>query len=109
MTELIVVRRFWWEGEPDRELLVMTGKPTQPPDHNGEFYCPIQTSGSATMDELRLSSVVMYSRLLSLQMRYIEHWLSDIDAKSGGRRRWQFGDEQRLPPERALQEQPPDL
>jgi hypothetical protein len=102
MTEVIGVRRFWWEGEPDRELLVMIGKPTQPPDHDGEFYCPIQTSGFGNDGRTEAIFGCDALQAIELGMRYIEHRLGDIDAKSGGRLRWQFGDDQRLPPEWAL-------
>ena len=82
-TEVIAVRRFWWEGEPDRELLVMIGKPSQPPDHNGEFYCPIQTSGFGNDERTDAIFGCDAFQAVVLAMRYIEHRLSDIDAKSG--------------------------
>ena len=108
MTEVIAVRRLWWEDQPDRELLVMIGKPAQTPDHKGEFYCPIQTSGFGNDGGSEAIFGCDAFQALQLAMRYIEHRLSDIDAKSGGRLRWDFGDDQRLPSEWALEEQPPD-
>jgi hypothetical protein len=44
-SEVIVVRRLSWEGEPNREVLVTIGKPAQPPDSQGQFYSPIHTVG----------------------------------------------------------------
>lgn len=106
MTEVIAVRHFWWEGEPER-LSVSIGKPAQLPDSKGEFYCPIQTSGFGNDERVEGIFGVDAFQAIELAMRYVGHRLSDIDAKNGGRLRWEFGDNERLPPEWALQNRSP--
>lgn len=98
MTEVIAVRRFWWESEPDRELLVSIGKPAQTPDHM-DYYCPIQTSGFGDDESVRAIFGIDAFQALELAMRFIEYTMADIDDKSGGQLRWEFGDDKRIPRE----------
>jgi hypothetical protein len=99
MTEVIAVRRFWWEHEPNRQLLVSVGKPTQSPDTQGEFYCPIQTSGFGNNEQVEAIFGVDAFQALELAMRYVGWRLSAIDRESGGLLRWEFGDDGRIPKE----------
>lgn len=99
MTEVIAVRRFWWEHEPSRQLLVSIGKPNQLPDTKGEFYCPIQTSGFGDDERIEAIFGVDAFQALELAMRYVCFRLSAINRESGGRLRWEFGDNGRIPEE----------
>ncbi len=99
MTEVIAVRRFWWDGKPDRELLGRIGKPAKTSESQGEFYCPIQTEGFGGDERIEAIFGVDAFQALELAMKYIEHRLADIDEKSGGRLRWEFGDNKRIPKE----------
>jgi hypothetical protein len=87
MTEVIAVRRFWWERESSRQLLVSIGKPTQLPNTEGEFYCPIQTSGFGNDEQVEAIFGVDAFQALELAMRYVGWRLSAIDRESGGRLR----------------------
>ena len=97
MTEVIAVRRFWWEHESSQQLLVSIGKPAQLPNTKGEFYCPIQTSGFGNDEQVEAIFGVDAFQALELAMRYVGYRLSDIDHKSGGRLRWEFGVNGRIP------------
>lgn len=99
MTEVIAVRRFWWEHESGRQLLVSIGKPTQMSDTKGEFYCPIQTSGFGDDERVEAIFGVDAFQALELAMRYVGWRLSAIDRENGGRLRWEFGDDCRIPKE----------
>lgn len=99
MTELIAVRRFWWEHDPSRQLLVSIGKPTQSPAAKGEFYCTVQTSGFGDDERIEAIFGVDAFQALELAMRYVGWRLFDIDRKSGGRLRWGFSDDGRIPKE----------
>ena len=102
MTDVIAVRKFWWEDEPERQLFVSIGKPAQTPDHKGEFYCPIQTTGFGNDESVQAIFGVDGFQAIELSMKFIEHRLADIDEKSGNRLRWAFGDDNRIPKEWAL-------
>ncbi len=102
MTEVIAVRKFWWDGEPERKLLVSIGRPAQTPDSRGEFYCPIQTTGFGNNERVEAIFGVDAFRALELAIRFIAHRVADIDEKSGGRLRWEFADDKRIPKEWAL-------
>jgi len=99
MTEVIAVRRFWWEHEPNRPLLVSIGKPSQSSDNEGEFYCPIQTLGLGDDERVEAIFGVDAFQALELAMRYVGWRLSAIDRESGGRLRWEFGNHGRIPQE----------
>jgi hypothetical protein len=99
MTEVIAVRRFWWEGETGRELVVSIGKPQQAPGGNGEFYCPIQLTGFGDDKFVQPIFGVDGFQAIELALKFIGYRLSDIDQKNGGRLRWEFGDDGRLPKE----------
>ena len=99
MTDVIAVRRFWWDGEPDRPLLVSIGKPAQTTDSKGEFYCPIQTTGFGNDSFVQPIFGVDAFQAIELAIRYVAWRMFDISAKNGGRLRWEFGDDGRLPAE----------
>ena len=99
MTEVIAVRRFWWEHESGPQLLVTIGKPTQSPNAEGEFYCPIKTSGFGNDERIETIFGVDAFQALELAIRYVGHRLSAVDHESGGRLRWEFGDDGRIPKE----------
>lgn len=108
MTEVIAVRRFWWEYESSRQLLVSIGKPTQSPDTVGEFYYPIQTSGFGNDERVEAIFGVDAFQALELAMRYVGWRMSAIDSESGGRLRWEFGDDGRIPKEWGQKPNAPD-
>jgi len=99
MTEVIAVRRLWWEQDSSRQLLESIGKPTQSPDTHGEFYCPIQTSGFGNDEHVETIFGVDAFQALELAMRYVGWRLFAIDRESGGHLRWEFGDDGRIPKE----------
>jgi hypothetical protein len=99
MTEVIAVRRLWWEHESSRQLLVSIGKPTQSPDVEAAFYCPIQTSGFGDDEGVEAIFGVDGFQALELAIRYVGWRLSAIDRENGGRLRWEFGDDGRIPKE----------
>lgn len=99
MSEVIAVRRFWWDDEPNRDLLVSIGKPQQAPDSNGEFYCPIQTTGFGDDEFVQPIFGVDGFQAIELAMKYVGYRVTDISQKNGGRLRWEFGDNQQLPKE----------
>ena len=99
MTEVIAVRRFWWEHNSSRQLLVSIGKPNQSPDTKGEFYCPIQTSGFGDDERVEAIFGVDAFQALELALQYVGWRLSAIDREGGGRLRWEFGDDGRIPKE----------
>lgn len=101
MTEVIAVRRLWWEGEPRREVLVRIGKPTETLGITGEFYCPIQTSGLGNDEFATAIFGVDGFQAIELAVRFIGYRLADINARTGGHLRW-LGNE--LPKEWAQQE-----
>lgn len=103
MTETIAVRTFWWANEPERQVSVLIGKPILAADGNGEFYCPIRTVGLGNDEYVQPIFGVDAFQAIELAMRYVEHRISDIDAKSGGQLRWQFGHDKRIPAEWAQQ------
>jgi len=88
MTEVIAVRRLWWEGEPNREVLVSIGKPSEAPGGGDAFYCPIQTTGLGSYEFATAIFGVDGFQAIELALRYIGYRLADIDAKNGGRLRW---------------------
>jgi len=102
MTEVIAVRRLSWEGEPNREVLVSIGKPAEPPDSQGEFYCPIHTVGLGNDEIVTAISGVDGFQAIELALRFIGWRLADINSKNGGRLRWLDG---QLPKEWAQKEQ----
>lgn len=104
MTEVIAVRRLWWEGEPRREVLVSIGKPSEAPGGKGEFYCPIQTSGLGKDEFVTTIFGVDGFQAIELALRFIGYMLADINAKSGGSLRWEFGGDGQIPKEWAQQE-----
>jgi hypothetical protein len=97
MTEVIAVRRFWWVDDPERQLLVSIGKPQETPGVTGEFYCPIQMNGFGDDEAVQAICGVDGFQAIELALRFIGYRLMDINAKSGGRLRWQFGDNGELP------------
>jgi len=107
MTEVIAVRRFWWDGEPDRHLLVSIGRPAQTADSKGEFYCPIQTTGFGNDTFVQPIFGVDAIQAIELAIRYVAWRMFDISAKNGGRLRWEFGDDGRLPAEWEPKLEPP--
>jgi hypothetical protein len=104
MTEVIAVRRLWWEGEPRREVMVSIGKPAEAPGGTGEFYCPIQTFGLDNNDLVTAIFGVDGFQAIELALRFIAYRLADINAKSGGTLRWEFGDDGQIPKEWAQRE-----
>jgi len=91
MTEVLAVRRLYWEGEPHLEVLVSIGKPAQIPCPETWFYCPIQTSGLGKYDFQTTVCGVDAFQAIELALRFVLSQLADIDAKSGGsggRLRW---------------------
>ena len=88
MTEVIAVRRLYWEGEPHREVLVSIGKPAEVPCPETWFYCPTQTSGLGKYDFLTTICGVDAFQAIELALRFVGSSLADIDAKSGARLRW---------------------
>ena len=111
MTEVIAVRRFWWDGEPERPLLVSIGKPLQTTDSKGEFYCPIQTTGFGSDNSVQPIFGVDAFQAIELAMRYVGWRMFDINAKNNGRLRWEFGDDGQLPEdwEHKVEPQPDNL
>jgi len=99
MTEVIAVRRFWWEDDSSRQLLVSIGKPTRSREAKGEFYCPIQRSGFGDDERVEAIFGVDAFQALELALRYVGWRLSAIDRESGGHLRWEFGDDGRIPKE----------
>ncbi len=104
MSETIAVRRLRWEGEPSREVVVSIGKPVETPGVDAEFYCPIQTTGLGDFDLVTAIYGVDGFQAIELALRFIGYRLADINAKSGDRLRWKFGDDGHLPKEWAQQE-----
>ena len=102
MTEVIAVRAFWWEDQPERPLSVSIGKPAQTSESSGEFYCPIHTEGFGNDERTEAIFGVDAFHAIELAMRYVGYRVSDIDEKSGGKLRWKYSDNQRIPPEWAL-------
>jgi hypothetical protein len=99
MTEMIAVRRFWWDNEPDRPLLVAIGKPAQTPDNDGEFYCPIQTTGFGNDNFVQPIFGADAFQAIELAIRFVGYRMFDISMKNGGRLRWEFSQDGRLPAE----------
>ena len=99
MTEVIAVRRFWWEGEPERQLLVSVGKPAQTPGMDGLFYCPIQTSGFGDDDRVEGIFGVDAFEAIEFAVQYVSSKMFAINAESGGRLRWEFGNKGLVPQE----------
>ena len=99
MTEVIAVRRFWWVGEPNRPVLVSIGKPQVAAGGAGEFYCPFQVTGLGDDERVEAIFGVDGFQAVELALRYIGYRLTDINAKNGGRLRWEFGDGGQLPEE----------
>lgn len=99
MTEVIAVRRLWWANEPEREVLVSIGKPEMTPGGEGEFYCPIQISGLGNDEFVQPIYGVDGVQAIELAIRFIGWRLSDINAKSGRRLRWEFEENGELPKE----------
>ena len=99
MTEVIAVRNFWWEGEPERRVLVSIGKPKEAPRGTGEFYCPIQTNGFGDDEFVQPIFGVDGFQAIELALRFIGYRLTDINAKNGRKLRWEFGDNGELPKE----------
>jgi hypothetical protein len=99
MTEVIAIRLFWWADEPERRLLVSIGKPQEALGGKGEFYCPIQMTGFGDDQFVQAIFGVDAFQAIELALRFIGHRLTDINAKNGGRLRWQFGDNGQLPNE----------
>jgi len=97
MTEIIAARHLWWEGEPDRRVLVSIGKPREAPGGAGEFYCPIQTTGLGDDDLVQPIFGVDGFQAIELALRFIGYRLTDINEKNGGRLRWEFGNRGELP------------
>jgi hypothetical protein len=93
MTEVIAVRRFWWDGEPERPLFVSIGKPVQAADGKGEFYCPIQTVGFGNDSYVQPIFGVDAFQAMELAIRFVGWRMFDINAKNGGRLRWQIDEE----------------
>jgi uncharacterized protein DUF6968 len=102
MTEVIAVRRLSWEGEPTRDVLVSIGRPIENPGGQGEFYCPIRTTGLGKDEIVTAIFGIDACQAIELALRFIGWRLADINVKNGGRLRWL--DEQ-LPKEWAQQEQ----
>jgi hypothetical protein len=102
MTEVIAIRRLWWEGEPRREVLVSIGKPVETPGVTGQFYCPIQTSGLGNDEFTTAIFGVDGFQAIELALRFIGYRLADINARTGGHLRWLSG---HLPKEWAQQGQ----
>jgi hypothetical protein len=102
MTEVIAVRRLSWEDEPTREVLVSIGRPVETPGVQGEFYCPIRTTGLGNDEIVTEVFGIDALQAMELALRYIRSRLININAKNGNRLRWL--DEQ-LPKEWARQEQ----
>src|SRR5271156_1806348 len=99
MTEVIATRLFWWADEPERRLLVSIGKPQEALGGKGEFYCPIQMTGFGDDQFVQAIFGVDAFQAVERALRFIGHRLTDINAKNGGRLRWQFGDNGQLPNE----------
>jgi hypothetical protein len=97
MTEVIAIRRFWWEGEPDHPLFVNIGKPAQTPDSRGEFYCPIQTTGFGDDEFVQPIFGADAFQAIELAIRFVGYRMFSINAENGGRLRWEFGDDQQIP------------
>jgi hypothetical protein len=106
MTDVIAVRRFWWEGEPDRPVSVSLGKPERTPGQADEFYCPIQTTGLGNDSSVQPIFGVDAFQAMELAIRYVGYRIFDINAKNGGRLRWEFGDDGRIPDEWKLKIEP---
>ena len=88
MTEVIAVRRFSWQGVPNREVLVSIGKPSETPGVKGEFYCPIQMTGVGNDDCVTAIFGIDGLQAIELAVRFIHQRLADINAKNGRRLRW---------------------
>jgi hypothetical protein len=88
MTEVIAVRRLSWEGEPSREVLVSIGKPAETPGVQGEFYCPIRTTGFGSDEITTAIFGIDAFQAIELALRFIHSRLTDINLKNGGRLRW---------------------
>lgn len=101
MTEVIAVRRLSWEGEPTREVTVNIGRPAETPGIQGEFYCPIRTTGLGDDEIVTAIFGIDAFQALELALRFVGWRLADISVRNGGRLRWL--DEQ-LPKEWAQQE-----
>ena len=99
MTEVIAVRRFWWVDQPDHQLVVSIGKPQETPGGAGEFYCPVQVTGFGDDESVQPIFGVDGFQAVELALRFIGHRLTDINSKNGGRLRWEFGDDGRIPKE----------
>lgn len=99
MTEVIAVLRLWWEDDSSRQLLVSIGKPTQSSNTEGEFYCPIEMSGLGNDEQVEPIFGIDAFQSLELAMQFVRWRLSAIDRESGGRLRWEFGDDGRIPKE----------
>jgi hypothetical protein len=83
-TEVVAVRRLYWESEPRLEVLVSIGKPEEIPGPETWFHCPIQTSGLGKYDFLTTICGVDAFQAIELALRFVDSRLADIDAKSGG-------------------------
>lgn len=102
MSEVIAVRRLSWEGEPNREVLVSIGKPSEAPNSQAEFYCPIHSVGLGNDEIITAISGVDGFHALELALRFMRSRLADINSKNGGRLRWL---DAQLPNEWAQKEQ----
>jgi hypothetical protein len=102
MTEVIAVRRLSWEGEPTREVLVSIGRPIETAGVQGEFYCPIRTTGLGNDEIVTAIFGIDACQAIELALRFIGWRLADINVKNGCRLRWL--DEQ-LPKDWAQKEQ----
>lgn len=92
--------------EPSREMLVRIGKPEEAPEGTGEFYCPIQTLGFGNDEAVQPIFGSDGFQALELALRFVGYRMADIDAKSSGRLRWEFGTDGKIPKEWAQQTHP---
>jgi hypothetical protein len=97
MTEVIAVRRFWWADDPDHKLSVSIGKPAPDGEDFNAYYCPIQTTGFGNDGHVQAIYGVDACQALELAMKHVQYRVWDINQESGGRLRWEFGDDQRIP------------
>jgi hypothetical protein len=88
MTDAIAVRRLSWEGEPTREVLVSIGRPAETHGVQGEFYCPIRTTGLGSDEIVTAIFGIDAFQAIELALRFIYSRLTDINVKNGNRLLW---------------------
>ena len=89
--DVIAVRRFYWEGDAERQVVVSMGRPQQA-SAEGEFYCPFQITGIDDDERVEAIFGVDAFQAIELALRFIGSKLTFLNSQSASRLRWEFGE-----------------